>query len=209
MPTPTPAALEAGFVQNANKGAVTALAAKLGKFDYVSNDTKAQVETSGYFNPVREYLKVGDDILVTGDLDGTPFVSMYVVDDVPADGSDVTITEIAAVTQNVQQVLTVTIPALGTDTDHYVVSPIAGEITAVEGVSNGANGSAASTIDIAVDGSDVANLSFSDSYVAGTRVTDATVQSNTLSAGEVITINNNGEGNGTGEVVLSIMITPS
>lgn len=39
---------------------------------YVTNDDQAAVETSGYFNSIWKRLKVGDWIMCSLDLDGTP-----------------------------------------------------------------------------------------------------------------------------------------
>ncbi len=177
------------------------------KYFYATNDTKAAVETAGYFDDLVDLLNIGDGIEVVGDIDGTPFLSQYIVSD--NDGSAVTLTEHSSVTQNVLQVVTVRVTALGTASNHYVPSPCAGSISAVYGVSNAANGTLASTIDILVDAAAKATLSFSDSYVAGTSVTDASITANTLSAGEIIHIDNNGEGDGTGEAVITIVITPT
>lgn len=207
MATPDPSAASRGFKTNGTKGAVSGSGGALQTHDYVSNNAKVQIETAGYFNPVRDFLKVGDTINVAGDLDGTPFISSYVVATIPA-GGDVTITEMAAITQNVLQVATVRVTALGTASNHYIPSPVAGSLTAVYGVSNGANGNASSTIGISIDGGDKATLTFSDSYTAGTVVSDTEVDANTLTLGEAITIDNNGEGDGTGEVTVLLVFTP-
>ena len=39
---------------------------------YKSNDTVAAITASGYFNTYTDYLRQGDQILISGDLDGTP-----------------------------------------------------------------------------------------------------------------------------------------
>lgn len=64
---------------------------------YVTNDTAAQVETSDYFLSLYERLKVGDLLLASIDMDGTPTVQLYVFNAVSS--SSVTISrETAAVT---------------------------------------------------------------------------------------------------------------
>lgn len=209
MATPTPAATEYGFVTNGTKGATSGTGGALQSHDYVSNNTKNQIEAAGYFNPVAEYLKVGDTINIAGDLDGTPFISSYVVASVPANG-DVTITEQAAITQNVKQVLSVRVPVLGTASTHYIVCPIAGEISQVLGVSNG-NGAASSgtiTVSVPTTGA-VATLPFTSGYTAGAKVEDLTITEHALAAGAVITVATDGGGDGTGEVIVTLEITPS
>lgn len=176
-------------------------------YGYVTNDTKATIEGADYFNNASGYLQAGDVIMVSGDLDGTPFHTSYIVASITA--GVVAITEHAAVTQNVLQVVTSRVTALGTASNHYVVAPIAGEIVGVYGVSNAANGTAPSTIGINVDSVDVATLSFGSSYSAGTQVTDASITAHALSAGEIITIDNNGEGDGTGEAIVTLVISPA
>ncbi len=46
---------------------------------YVTNDTAADVQTSGYFNPFVAQLQVGDQIMASLDLDGTPAGRIYLV----------------------------------------------------------------------------------------------------------------------------------
>ena len=46
---------------------------------YVTNDDAAAVETGGYFNSLSKRLQVGDIILVSLDMDGTPALRSYVV----------------------------------------------------------------------------------------------------------------------------------
>jgi len=207
MPTPTPSAIAAGFITIQTLGAVAGMSGTVKEHAYVSDHTKTEIETAGYFNPLADLITDGDLIVVSGDRDGTKFHSSYVVNK-PSSG-DITLTEHAAVTQNALQVITARVAALGTESDHYVVSPVAGEITAVYGVSNGANGTAQSSLVVKADASEVATLSFSDSYAAGTSVTDGSVQENTISAGEVIHLDNDGAGDGTGEVFVTIVITPA
>lgn len=174
---------------------------------YNSDDTKATIEGSNYFGAAANYLRKGDIIFVSGDQDGTPFHTSYIV--ASNDGTTVTLTAHAAVTQNVLQVITVRVTALGTASNHYVCSPVAGSLSAVYGVSNAGNTTAISTIGISIDGGDKATLSFANGYSAGAGVSDTSVDANTLSAGEVITIDNNGEGDGAGEVFVTLVINPS
>lgn len=95
MATPDPAALTTGFKQLDSIGAIGTGPGNVRKlFGYNTNDTKAQVETAGYFNTIISaydgLVAVGDALIVSGDSDGTPFISIYVFDTVTA---DVTITE--------------------------------------------------------------------------------------------------------------------
>lgn len=51
---------------------------------YVTNDDKAGVETSGYFNSLASRLKKGDIIMISLDNDGTAALRNYVVSSVSA-----------------------------------------------------------------------------------------------------------------------------
>ena len=56
-----------------------AAGANLGVHKYVTNDDRAAVETSGYFNSLAKLLKKGDHIDMTIDLDGTVERRNYIV----------------------------------------------------------------------------------------------------------------------------------
>jgi hypothetical protein len=87
MATPDPAALPSNVrvIEAGSPGATPAMVL------HYTNNTQAQVETDGYFNPVRDWLHVGDQLRVSFDVDGTPGSRGYVVATIP-DGGDVTIT---------------------------------------------------------------------------------------------------------------------
>jgi hypothetical protein len=178
-------------------------------YGYVTNDTKATIQGAGYFNNASTYFSVGDVINVSGDLDGTPFHTSYVVSAISA--GVVTLTEHAAVTQNVKQVITARVPVLGTASTHYVVCPIAGSVTKVLGVSNGNGATATGTITVTVPTTGaIATLPFVSGYTAGAAVEDTTITAHTaLLAGGVITVATDGGGDGAGEVIVTLEITPS
>ncbi len=177
-------------------------------YGYVTNDTKAQIQAAGYFNNASTYLQVGDQIHVSGDLDGTPFHTSYVVSSISS--GVVALTEHSAVTQNVKQVITSRVAVLGTATTHYVVTPIAGTITKVLGVSNANGATATGTVTITVPTTGaIATLPFLLGYVAGALVEDTTITAHTLAANAVITVATDGGGDGTGEVIVTLEITPS
>ncbi|MFO0390186.1 MAG: hypothetical protein ACK502_10800 [Alphaproteobacteria bacterium] len=179
-----------------------------GLYGYATNDTKASIEGAGYFNASASLLKVGDQIHVSGDLDGTPFHTSYVVSS--NNGTTVAITEHSAVTQNVLQVLTVRVPVLGTASTHYVMNPVAGAISKVLGVSNanGATSTGTVTITVPTTGA-IATLPFTSGYTAGTKIEDTTITAHTLAADSVITVATDGGGDGTGEVIVTLVVTPS
>lgn len=178
------------------------------QYSYITNDTKSNIESAGYFNQEASRLKVGDLIDVGGDIDGTPFHTSYVVSS--NNGTTVALTEHAAVTQNVKNYVTVRVPVLGTASTQYVVIPRAGAITKVLGVSNANGATATGTITITVPTTGaVATLPFTSSYAAGTAIEDTTITAHTLAANAVVTVATDGGGDGTGEVLVTLEITPS
>jgi hypothetical protein len=178
-------------------------------FLYVTDDTKATIQGAGYFNAAAAVLKKGAVIQAAGDIDGTPFHTSYVVSS--NDGSTVVLTEHSSVTQNVKQVITARIPVLGTASTHYVVCPIAGSVTKVLGVSNGNGATATGTITVTVPTTGaIATLPFVSGYTAGAAIEDTTITAHTaLLAGGVITVATDGGGDGAGEVIVTLEITPS
>lgn len=180
-----------------------------GVYYYATNDTKAMVEDTGYFNAAAKLLNVGDAIEVVGDLDGTPFKSGYTVSG--NSGGVVALTENSAVTQNVLQVVQVRVPVLGTASAHFVASPVAGSVSKVMGVSNANGASATGTVTVSVPGTGaIATLPFPAGYTAGSVIEDSTITPHLdLAAGGLITVAGDGGGDGTGEVIVTLVITPS
>lgn len=177
-------------------------------FLYATDDTKAVIQGAGYFNAASAVLKVGSIINVAGDLDGTPFHTSYVVSS--NSGGVVALTEHSAVTQNVKQVITARVPVLGTASTQYVVTPIAGAISKVLGVSNGNGATATGTVTITVPTTGaIATLPFPSGYTAGGAIEDTTITAHTLAAGAVITVATDGGGDGAGEVIVTLEITPA
>ena len=208
MATPTPSAAVDGFKTEITMGAVSGMTGTVKAHYYVTNDTKAQVQTAGYFNPVADYITDGDLIVVSGDRDGTKWHSSYVVTK-PSSG-DLTVTEHAAITSNPNGTLQARLAVLGTASTAYVVVPFAGAISKVLGVSNANGATATGTVTITVPTTGaVATLPFLSSYTAGTAIEDTTITAHTLAAGAVITVATDGGGDGTGEVIVTLQITPS
>lgn len=183
--------------------------ANLGIYAYKTNDLKAAVETAGYFDPAvaAGFLEQGALLLVAGDLDGTPWHSSYTI--ASNDGTHATLTEAATVTQGEFQSVTVRVPALGTASNQYVCSPIAGELIGVYGVANGNGSTATAAVSVTVDTVDVADLSFTSGYTAGTGLTDSSVTANSLSAGEVIKVATDGGGDSTADALITLVIAPA
>lgn len=181
---------------------------------YSTNDLLNDVVASGYFNSAYAKMHKGDLIFVAGDLDGTPFTTQLTVSSASG-AATVTTTDLASATISFAErvVLPVSMPAIGTGETLYVVSPVAGSVSYVGGVShaNGAGSGGTSTITVSVPTTGaIATLAFAQDYVAGTAVEDSTITAHTaLTAGGVITIVTDGTGSHTDAAIVTIMITPS
>jgi hypothetical protein len=65
---------------------------------YVTNDLLSEVDDSGYFNSITALLRKGDQIVVSGDIDGTPAINTFLVSSATGAGT-VTTVGFATVTQ--------------------------------------------------------------------------------------------------------------
>jgi hypothetical protein len=68
-------------------GTGTPQAQQAGLVVYATDDAAATVETAGYFNDARNFLRKGDILLATMANGGTPVTKQYVVTAVPAAGN--------------------------------------------------------------------------------------------------------------------------
>ncbi|MDP2206985.1 MAG: hypothetical protein Q8K65_11845 [Alphaproteobacteria bacterium] len=182
-----------------------------GFYGYGTNDTKAAVETAGYFNPHKKVLVVGDIISVAGDLDGTPFHSSYVVS---AIGENVVLTEHAAVTQNVlQEINFEKISTKASDAEVFRFVPsFAGSITKAYSVLNAALATGNATLTLAINGVAVTNGVITATQ-AGSAAGDVDVATptalNVFAAGDVITVTVGGASTATATANGTLQLTPS
>lgn len=177
---------------------------------YSTNDAAAIVEGAGYFNAAVTHLPLGSQILVGGDLDGTPFQKAYVVS--ANSGTAVTITPAATVSYANQQ--RVNGRVLCTNGTYGVVAPaIAGTISKIETVE--------------VDGGITTNNAVLTFRIGTTNITDGVVTvatagsaagvrdavtpsaANVLAATDVITVVVSGTPGGAKSVEATFVIDPS
>ena len=104
--------------------------------------------------------------------------------------------------------LVVDITALGTAQTVYIPTPVAGVVTKVYGVSDGAGSTADATVTVSKGATALAALVFEDDYTAGTAITDATIADHELAAGDVLTVVTDGGGAGTGLTHIVIYVAP-
>lgn len=181
-------------------------------YGYNTNDTKATVEGANYFGGAVNYLRAGDVIIVSGDQDGTPFTTSYVV--ASNDGTTVTLTENAAITQNViHEVEMGSLSNKASDAAvlRHVVT-FSGSITKIYGVLNAALATGDATLTAKINGVAVTNgvLTVTQSGSAANDVDVATpTAANTFVAGDVISITGGGASTATSTSNISLKLTPS
>lgn len=178
-------------------------------FKYKTNDIVGLLTVSGYFNPATARLSKGDIILASADRTANPTPASLLV--TSATGA-ATVTVAALATPQERISLTVSVPAIGTAGTQYVLSPMAGRVTRVSGVShaNGAGSGGTSTITVSVPTTGViASLPFVQGYVAGDAVNAGSITAHlALSVDGKITIATDGAGSHTAAAELTIVITP-
>jgi hypothetical protein len=181
---------------------------------YKSDDLISTISGSGYFNSATGLLTKGDQIVVSGDQDGTPATTQLSVNSATA-AATVTTVDLATATLTFQErvVVTASLTALGTSETIYVVSPVAGSVSYVSGVTNvngaGSGGTSTITLSVPTTGA-IATLPFLQDVVAGTTINDSTITAHTaLAAGGVMTLATDGTGSHTGRAFVTIQITPA
>jgi len=176
---------------------------------YTTTDTIATVNTSGYFDTVDKHLSVGDIIFVRSSTGGTAVYSLVAVLSIASGVVDV------SDGQNIggdQVVLNASIQDISTAGQIYVVSPIAGTISAIYSVINGTIATADAVLTAKIAGTAVTNgvITIEDSgSVAGDVDSAAPTALNTVAIGDAIEVETSGASTNTVEVVLTIVITPS
>lgn len=181
-------------------------------FYYATDDTKATVEGAGYFNAAVAALPKGSIIQVAGDIDGTPFHTSYIVS--ANDGSAVTLTEHAAVTQNnTQEIFMPKISTKGSDAEVFRYVPnFAGVISTIRSVMNAALATGDATLTAKINGTNVTNgvLTLTNSGSAAGDVDIATpTAARTFAAGDVISITCGGASTATATANVSLKLTPT
>lgn len=179
---------------------------------YTTTDAVSDVDTSGYFNDASDMLRVGDVIVINADTDGTPVTGFMKVDS-NANGV-VDCTDIAQVDAGNSRdvVLSAYLDDISTAGQVYVVSPVAGDISAIYSVIDGAIATADATLTAKIGGTDVTGgaITVTQSGSAAGDVDSATpTAANAVTAGQAIEIETDGASTNTVPVSLTIVITPT
>lgn len=179
---------------------------------YVTNDDLATVAGSGYFNSATSLLKHGDQIVVSGDLDGTPAVNTYVVSSASG-AATVTVAGFATVTQtyNGKYVLNTTITLTDGDSG-YVAVPLAGSVARIDTVLLGGavtTNNAVCTFKIGTTAitNGVVTIAASGSAI-GDEDNATPTAANAVVAGNVIKCTVSGTPGGSRTALVSILIDP-
>ena len=186
-------------------------------FFYKSNDLFTAIDDSDYFLGVYDQLAVGDVIIVSSDIDGSPLPGMLSV--TAASSSTVTTTPLSTATITLYEPIRkdVNVPAIGTAETVYVHAGVPtgfiGTVSRVTGVShtNGAGSGGTSTITITVPTTGaIATLPFLQDYTAGTLIEDSSITAHTaLDEDGVIAIATDGTGSHTDAAIVSLELTLS
>lgn len=176
---------------------------------YTSADDIATINSSGYFDSVDKILSVGDIMFVRSSTGGTAVYTLVIVLSIVSgvvDVSDGLNIGGESVTLNVS------IQDISTAGQIFVVSPIAGSITKISSVINGAIATADADLTAKIAGVAVTGglITVATSGSAAGDVDSVSPSAlNTVAAGDAIEIETDGASTNTVEVVLSIEITPS
>lgn len=184
----------------------------VGEYNYgASNDTKSEIQTAGYFNNAVRILEHGALLKVAGDADGTPWHSTYVVSN---DGTNVTLTEAAAVTSNPKQIVRVgNMSTKASDAEvQRIVPGFAGNIGKISSVLNGALATGNATITVAINGVAVTNGVVTHTQAgsaAGNVATATPTAARTFTANDVITLTVGGASTATATAAPTVELIPS
>lgn len=176
---------------------------------YTTTDTIATVNTSGYFDTVDKHLSVGDLIYVRSSTGGTAVYSLIVVLSIVAGVVDVS-DGVNIGGESV--VLNTSIIDISTADQAYVVSPIAGTITAIYSVIHGAIATADADLTAKIAGTAVTGglITVATSGSAAGDVDSVTPSAlNIVAAGDAIEVETDGASTNTIKVDITIVITPS
>jgi hypothetical protein len=179
---------------------------------FSTDDTKATIEGANYFDVMASYVETGDALLVSGDQDGTPFIAMYLISKSALDV--LTLTEHAAVTQNVLQEISLPkISSKAADAEVFRFVPsFAGSITKAYSVLNAALATGDATFTLKINGNAVTNgvITAAEAGSAANDVDVATpTAANTFAAGDVISVTGGGASTATATANITLQLTPS
>ena len=76
-----------GNIRRINEGVPLPDGKTISTWHYATNDLASAVEAAGFFNDMRNSASVGDIIIASLDLDGTPVLKNYMFTAVPASGN--------------------------------------------------------------------------------------------------------------------------
>lgn len=176
---------------------------------YVTNDLLSEVDDSGYFNSITHLLRKGDQIVVSGDIDGTPAINTYLVNSATGAGT-VTTVGFSTVTQTFVNEYVISGSHALTDGTYYVaVAPKAGTITSIYTVINGTVATNDGICTYRINTTNITNgvVTIATSGSAAGVVDSATPSAaNVLAAGDYISVVVSGTPGSSRTVVASFLI---
>ena len=176
-------------------------------YTYSTADTKAVVEGAAYFNNVAPFSLIEGDIIICAmDNDGTIGTANYVVTDKTS--GVVTIAE----SKSGKVYLFGEITDISTGSSHWIVSPVAGTITKIYSVINGAIATADAALSFELAGVAVTGGGITIAYsgsAAGDADSATPTALNAVTAGQAIEMITNGASTNTIKAKITIEITLS
>ena len=177
---------------------------------YATTDAAADVDTAGYFDAAGDMLRVGDMVLANADTDGAPVSGILLVN--ANAGGTVDVGDLAPVGAGAagKVHLSLQVPDLAAAASRFAVSPVAGTVTAVRSVLEGAvdvdTTLTAKIGGVAVTGGAI-TIAASGS-AAGVVDSASPTAGNAVSAGTAIEIACGGEGAVASAATVVVEITP-
>lgn len=183
----------------------------LGVYHFQTNDTKATVAASHYFDFAVTVLNVGDIVFAAMDLDGTPATTQYMVN--TNDGTHVGVIETAFTPF---PGIVVRLPDVSNKASDAAVvrlaAPFNGKIVQVDAVLNAALATGNATLTTAINGTGVTTgvITTTQSGSAAGNVNSVTPSAlNTFSKGDLITVTGGGSSTATSTSGVSLMLLPT
>ena len=184
---------------------------KQGAHIFQTDDAKAVVKTSGYFNDFVDVVNIGDLIYVAGDLDGTPYTCTLMIN--ANDGTTVTV---------IENVFTpfpgviLSFPNISTKASDAAVirqvAPFAGTIEKISSVLNDAlaTGDATLTAKIGATGVTDGVITIAESSSAAGDIDSVDPSAlNIIAEDDMISVTGGGASTGTGTATVNMLLLPT
>lgn len=204
--------IDDGFITISSGGAIgTGDGSVKSLHHYSTNDTLAVVEGASYFDSAAKYMKAGDTILVTGDVDGTLWTGQYGVKSISA-SNVVVLTATANKTFTSQMTISANnVPV--TDGTYYIgTALVAGTIDLIYTALSAAITTNDAVLTFKINGTAITTgvITIANSGSAGgDSDTCSPSAANTLAVGDVVSVVVSGTPGGSKIVKVDMLVSPT